>query len=190
MAGRTSSIPDHVRLPDMIVRYLNVIYWCEPVHIRPDEFRNLERNTRTMAATNAAKTDTKTDAKPATKTETVPEAMDFSAEGWRPEPGDVLKGTVVDITSGSSEFGRYPIVVLSNKDSGQEVAVHAFHHTLKNRLIEMRPKVGHELTIRYFGEEVQTRKDGSEWLINGEPKTLHMYQVESPDFEFSWDSFM
>lgn len=143
-----------------------------------------------MAATNATKADTKPVTK-TTPTETVPEAMDFGVDGWQPEPGEVLTGEIVDITSGSSEYGRYPIVVISRKDDGQNVAVHAFHYTLKNRLVEMRPKVGHELTIRFFGEFEQTRKDGSAWVMpDGRVKTLHQYEVTSPQFEFSWDSFV
>ena len=128
-----------------------------------------------------------TAAKP-TATETVPEAMDFGTEGWRPEPGDTITGTVEDITSGQGGYARYPIIVLSTKD-GDKVAVHAFHHTLRNRLIEMRPKIGHTLTITYHGEEVQVDKDGNDRMRDGEPMTLKMYTVTSPEFEFSWDAF-
>lgn len=129
--------------------------------------------------------------KNSTAPETVPEAIDFDRGGWRPEPGDSLTGTVADLTTGGdgSEFGRYPIVVMKRKD-GSEVAVHAFHHTLKNRLREMRPKVGHTLTITYLGEEAQYEKDGvTPRMRNGKEMVLNRYTVDSPEFEFNWGAF-
>lgn len=126
------------------------------------------------------------------KTETVPEAINTSVTqngGWRPEPGDRLTGKVVDITTGGegSEYGRYPIVVLATKDG--DVAVHAFHFTLRNRLREMRPKIGHTLDIVFHGEEEQTNKNGDPILAqDGSVKTLNRYSVDSPEFEFNWDA--
>lgn len=127
----------------------------------------------------------------ARKDETVPEAMgEGSGGGWRPEPGDSVTGKLVDVTTGgmSSEFGRYPIVSLEHKD-GTFTHVHAFHHTLKTRLTEMRPKIGHELTITYVGEEEQTDFEGNLKIRDGEPMTLKLYTVESPQFEYNWDQF-
>lgn len=127
------------------------------------------------------------------KTETVPdvpEAIDFGPEGWRPEPGQTVTGKVLDLTTGgdASEYGRYPIVVLSTKDG--DVAVHAFHHTLKNRLREMRPKRGHTLSITFHGMVEQTDRNGDPvYARDGEVKRLAMYTADSPEFEFNWDSF-
>lgn len=129
---------------------------------------------------------------PKAKTETVPEALGArvtKSGGWQPEPGDVLTGEVVDITRGGvgSEYGMYPIVVLSTKDG--DVAVHAFHYALKNRLQEMRPKLGHTLTISFLGSEELTDKDGQPVIADdGSVKTMHRYSVESPEFEFNWDA--
>ena len=59
-------------------------------------------------------------------------------EAWKPKPGDMLVGTVVDIESRLSEFSRddrtvhYPVVnVLTDDD--QEVAFFAFHSAAKSR---------------------------------------------------------
>lgn len=121
-------------------------------------------------------------------TETVPEAIDFGPEGWRPNPGDSITGKVLDLTTGQGDYAKYPIVTLQTKDG--EVNVHAFHHTLKNRLREMRPKRGHTLTITFLGEVPQTRKsDGEPIMVDGKPKTLMMYSADSPEFEFNWDTF-
>lgn len=128
---------------------------------------------------------------PKAKTDAVPEAINTSVTkngGWQPEPGDVLTGEIVDITVGGkgSEYGRYPIVVLSTKDG--DVAVHAFHYGLRDRLTEMRPKVGHHLTVTFHGEEELTDKDGAPAIADdGSVKVMKRYSVESPEFEFDWD---
>jgi hypothetical protein len=147
-------------------------------------FRQIERTLRTMAtpAKNA------TPAKTETAVETVAEVLSFEPKGWRPNAGDTITGTVKDMTTGDGGYQRYPIITLSLPD-GEEVNVHAFHHTLKNRLREMRPKRGHVLTITYHGQEDQTDKDGKVLRVNGETKTLHRYTVDSPQFEFNWDMF-
>lgn len=125
--------------------------------------------------------------KSAPATETVPEAIDFGPEGWRPQPGDTITGKVKDLTTGDMGYGRYPIVTLSTKDG--DVNVHGFHHTLRTRLREMRPKRGHTLTITYHGTEVQRDADGNaKYADNGEVKSLAMYSADSPEFEFDWDS--
>lgn len=36
------------------------------------------------------------------ETAEVPEAMDFGAEGWRPNPGDTVTGKVTDLTDRKS----------------------------------------------------------------------------------------
>lgn len=73
------------------------------------------------------------------------------AEGWRPNPGDRIAGTVVDIAATDGGYGVYPIVTL--KTSGGEVAVHAFHTVLRRELARRRPSVGDDLEITYLGKQ-------------------------------------
>lgn len=108
------------------------------------------------------------------------------SNGWRPEAGDQLTGKLTDITTGESEYGRYPIVTITT-DTGDEVAVHGFHHSLKNRLREMRPALGDTLTIKYLGMVDQLDRDGNVRTVNGVTKTLAQYNVDSPEFVFDWD---
>lgn len=126
---------------------------------------------------------------PVTGESTVPEAIDVDSNGWRPSPGDILTGTLTDITiggTGRASFGVYPIITL-RKANGTEVMVHAFHHTLRTRLKEMRPELGHELTITYLGRQNQVNRDGSPRMDeNGAQFALEMYEVTSPQFEFDW----
>lgn len=70
-------------------------------------------------------------------------------EAWVPEAGAVLKGTVVEVSTGDGGYGPYPIVTISTEDG--ERAVHAFHTVLRNELAKRAPKAGDELTITYRG---------------------------------------
>ena len=79
--------------------------------------------------------------------------MDKPARGWRPEVGDKLRGTVVDIDTATSNFGNhedYPLLTIETED-GEMVAVHGFHHVLKGELAKRRPEVGDQIAIRYHG---------------------------------------
>lgn len=81
-----------------------------------------------------------------------------NAEGWRPEVGEVIVGTVTDIARAFSEFkeGYYPIVTIEKED-GEQVAIHCFHTVLYNRVVELQPKVGEIIGIKYVSA---TEKDG------------------------------
>lgn len=85
------------------------------------------------------------------------DSMDLSyAEGWRPEPGSVLIGTVTDVGKGWSDQGNqfYPIVTIQPEAEGSEpVAVHCFHTTLFGRMTDLRPGIGERIGIKYLGKE-------------------------------------
>jgi len=74
-------------------------------------------------------------------------------EGWRPEPGDKLIGTIVAVsTSSGGEYDAYPIVVI-REDDGREVACHAFHQVLQSELARARPAIGDRVGIKFLGIE-------------------------------------
>lgn len=111
-----------------------------------------------------------------------------SAEGWTPEAGDTLIGTIVGIkASAPNEYGIYPIVTVATEDG--TVAIHCFHQTLKDPLLEQRPVVGEKVAVAYLGtKESKKRKDS-----NGNPVKYHNYSmvVDRPQTEdsTSWDMF-
>jgi hypothetical protein len=78
--------------------------------------------------------------------------LDAQAEAWRPTPGARLIGTAVDIDSRETEFGTYPVITLREDESGNEVAVHAFHTVLKNAFARRPPRIGERLGVRYLGK--------------------------------------
>lgn len=93
------------------------------------------------------------------------------AEGWRPKVGDKLTGTLVDIdTSDAGGYGAYPLLTIA-RPSGEEVAVHCFHTTLKNRVERMiesgKLREGARVGIAYLGE------------VEGKPGTqpFHLYKL-------------
>ena len=75
---------------------------------------------------------------------------------WQPNDGDVIVGTLRDVTdSAEGDYGSYPIVLIETEDK-QLVTVHAFH-TILRREIERKLqrgtlKLGDEIAILYVGK--------------------------------------
>lgn len=63
----------------------------------------------------------------------------------------MLVGEVVEIEVGTSDYGRYPILVVRTKE-GEEKAVHGFHSVLQNELVKHKPQVGERVGIKYLGD--------------------------------------
>lgn len=97
-----------------------------------------------------------------------------TAPAWMPNgengEGSILTGAVEMVRRGDSEYGAYPIVVLSvhsidpNPDGlvgGSFVAIHAFHSLLQDELLKLRPVTGDVLTFAYMGQQEtnQSKRD-------------------------------
>jgi len=113
-----------------------------------------------------------------------------AAQGWNPSEGDTLVGTVLSIkVSQPNEYGIYPILTLALED-GTPVAVHCFHQTLKERLLEKRPAPGEKVAIQYIGtKESKNRTDNK-----GNPVEYHNYAVvvdrpTDTEAQATWDAF-
>ena len=115
-----------------------------------------------------------------------------AAEGWNPTEGDTLVGTVLSIkASQPNEYGVYPIVtVMTEGDDSKTVAIHCFHQTLKERLLEKRPAPGERIAIQFVGtRESKKRTDPS-----GKPVEYHNYAVvvdrpTDTEAQAAWDTF-
>lgn len=101
--------------------------------------------------------------------------------GWRPQEGDVIEGIVSSVSRAWSDWSQsfYPLVTIRN-GKGEDVDVHAFHHTLQARLMEVKPKVGERLEIAYLGK--RPTADGK--------REVAIYKVTAPDAtgQEVWDS--
>lgn len=75
-----------------------------------------------------------------------------AADGWRPEPGSRVGGTVVAISTGGirSQYGSYPLLTL-RQTNGEFIKVHAFHDVLRNALRSKMVGEGDDVLIRYEG---------------------------------------
>ena len=76
------------------------------------------------------------------------EMRDEPAEAWRPKPGDVLVGELVDIDVRATEHDPAVPVLTMRTDSGELVAVWAFHTVLRSELQKVSPQPGEWLAIR------------------------------------------
>jgi len=90
-------------------------------------------------------------------------------KGWRPAPGDVVLGVLVEISEAESEFGIYPLLTIEEPD-GNLVNVHAFHAVLKNNL---QRKLDHgtltegdDIAISYRGQGPATAGRNGPYLYN------------------------
>jgi len=85
------------------------------------------------------------------------------AEGWAPEPGDILTGEVETISYRASEYGEdYPIVTVTvaegtTQDSKpveeSRLAFHAFRSVARSQVAQGAPVAGDLVAIRYDGEK-------------------------------------
>ncbi|HXF37595.1 MAG TPA: hypothetical protein VNO17_10520 [Actinomycetota bacterium] len=74
-------------------------------------------------------------------------------EPWRPEPGDKLVGTIIELGERASEYGgSYPLVTVMT-DDGREVVWHAFHTVARSELARQRPEVGDRIAAKYWGRD-------------------------------------
>jgi hypothetical protein len=80
------------------------------------------------------------------------ERLENPAEAWRPDPGEKLIGTVVDLDERESTYDEqpYPIVTVLTSD-GNEHAFHGFHTVPRRELARLRPRLGERIGIVYHG---------------------------------------
>lgn len=116
-----------------------------------------------------------------------------SAVAWRPNPGDMIDGTIVRILKRETnpEFGAYPLVLLDTGDP-LYTAVHAFHSLLRDQLAEIKAKPGDEISIVYQGK-LESKNDAPERDDEGKPRKrkYHAYILVSngvdASTDFTWD---
>ena len=103
------------------------------------------------------------------------------APAWKPQDGDILLGKIVRLSwNEEGKNGRYPIATLQLED-GSYVAVHAAAQAMRDKLLELKPKMG---------EGIAFRSNGSKMGKNNREYYSYTVQVDRPDVEpepeFSW----
>jgi len=110
------------------------------------------------------------------------------ADAWRPDPGDKIVGHVVELRAHENQYGTYPIVTLVTDDD-EEVAVHAFHTTLRNGLKRARVEIGDHIAIKYLGKRTPQsgRQQYADYRVlreqkSGEDFWAQIEEEEQPPF--------
>jgi hypothetical protein len=115
------------------------------------------------------------------------------AKAWRPTPdraeAEALTGTVVAITTRTSEYDTYPVVVV---DTGAEfLAFHAFHTLALDQLKTLKPTPGESITIVAHPKTASKKRVDA----NGAPVNYTPYTIFNPDTvddniatEFDWNT--
>lgn len=86
-------------------------------------------------------------------------ALIGESEGWRPEIGDEVQGTVlgVKITHSDVSDREYPIVFILRPDNNV-TAIHCFQTTLFNEVVSQRPELGDLFYAKRLPDGEATRK--------------------------------
>jgi hypothetical protein len=85
----------------------------------------------------------------------IDELLDIDPETWNPQEDGTapkLVGTVVSLTTGSGDYGEYPVVTVSN-DQGIH-RFYAFHGVAKSQLEQSGAQPGDKIGIAYKGKRV------------------------------------
>lgn len=114
-----------------------------------------------------------------------------SAEGWRPQVGDEIRGRVLAVKRGTSVIDNvartYPIVFVLRDGATIDdtaVAIHAFHSVLMNEFMSQRPEFGDRLFVRSLGDMGRVAPKGQD------PAQIYAVHVTKPKGSISaslWD---
>jgi hypothetical protein len=89
----------------------------------------------------------------------IDELSDAPVTSWRPEPGEVLVGTLLDIDVRDTKFeARVPVLTIRNDDNGEIVECWGLHTVLRSELSKKRPQPGERLAIRRLSDSGQGYK--------------------------------
>jgi hypothetical protein len=92
--------------------------------------------------------------------------------GWKPEQGDTITGTIVDIDVTEGAYGPYPVLDFQLEDG--TVSVHAFHDLLRRKLSSRGAQVGELVSITYRGRAGNGTEKTDAYLydvhVGAEPK--------------------
>jgi hypothetical protein len=86
-------------------------------------------------------------------------ALVGEAEGWRPEIGSEIMGTVLDVKVSHSDVSDrdYPIVFVLSPDKSV-TAIHCFQTILYNEMVNQRPERGDRIYVKRLEDGEATRK--------------------------------
>jgi len=88
------------------------------------------------------------------------------APGWKPEVGEQVIGTIVEIGEApGTNWGPYPVLTIEREDGTGEVAVHAFHSVLRREIETRQPTEGDKIGIRYLGKKAGVTQEYDSYRV-------------------------
>ena len=93
-------------------------------------------------------------------------------KSWKPKIGDIITGTIVRYTSGTTDFGEYPIVVIEEEDSHELRSVWLMHLVLREQFKKLRPKIGERVGIKRLPDSDKGYKRYALRVDREEPSVL------------------
>lgn len=106
------------------------------------------------------------------------------AEGWRPEEGSVIVGTVTDLGRGWSDYKNdyYPIVTVMDDKTQTEVAIHCFQTVLERKMKELKPKVGEKIGVKFLGKHPTKngKNEVANYTVKVEGRTVDPWEDFAP----------
>lgn len=100
-----------------------------------------------------------------------------NAPAIRLEEGEMVAGTIEQISVRTSDYGTYPVLVLKRNDNSELVTLHAFHQIIQDRLKELKPQKGDMLFVSYAGKRQKNNPTEDE-IAKGRD-TYHLYNLET-----------
>jgi hypothetical protein len=81
------------------------------------------------------------------------ESSDALRESWKPNPGDLIAGTVQGYETAEGKFGPVTLLILAEEDesgkpTGSEVTVWLAHKVLWDEVRKLKPRIGERIGIR------------------------------------------
>ena len=76
-------------------------------------------------------------------------------ESWIPKVGDALTGVVLRYTSGPTDYGPCPIVVLHDDATDAPRSFWLLHTVARNKFSELKPRVGERVGIKRVADDAK-----------------------------------
>jgi len=78
--------------------------------------------------------------------------LNRNSVSWKPSPGDIVEGRLLDVELYEGKFGSYPLMNIET-ETGDVVGVHCFHTVLRSEMGRKRPAPGDQVAIKFVGTE-------------------------------------
>lgn len=101
-------------------------------------------------------------------------------DSWKPSVGEIIVGEVQRYSSGSTDYGTYPICILLDEETGEERGVWLLHTVLRDEFEEKRPKPGERVGIKRLPDAEKGYKRYAVRVDREEPEVPEFDAYDDP----------